>query len=155
MKKIIFITFLCISWLILFSGYALSVPSEPPPDGKVWVEVGGEWILVVAPPGDGPYSWREGKWVIDPTPPPHGSEWVPGYWVPRHRGPGGRWVPGHWVSAHWEGVESPGPGVKWVPGHWKAGKWLPGNWAGSPPIGRHWVPGRRGPAGRWIPGHWR
>jgi hypothetical protein len=81
MKKSIFITFLCISWLILFSGYALAVPLKPPPAGKVWVEVGGEWILVIAPPGDGPHVWREGKWVIDPTPPPHGSEWVLGHWA--------------------------------------------------------------------------
>jgi hypothetical protein len=122
---------------------ALAQPSGPPPAGQVWVETPGRWVLVPAPPSDGPYIWAEGGWVPDPTPPPVGKEWVPAHW-----GPGG------WVRGHWEAVVAPGPGTEWVVGHWERGHWMPGHWMGGP-RGRVWVPGHRGPRGAWIPGHWR
>ncbi|OGW39127.1 MAG: hypothetical protein A2Y97_09180 [Nitrospirae bacterium RBG_13_39_12] len=143
MKRIICTAILCLSLLVFLSGYALALPSAPPPPGKYWVEIGGEWILVVAPPGDGPYIWRNGKWLIDPANPPHGSEWIPGHWSANG-----------WVSGHWKVVPSPGEGTNWVPGHWRGNRWIPGHWAGSPTPGKHWVPGHRGQGGRWIPGHW-
>ena len=127
----------------LVVGKAHADPSGPPPEGQVWVESGGQWVAVPAPPSDGPYVWADGRWAPDATPPPVGKEWVPGHW-----GPGG------WVRAHWEVVESPGAGAELVHGHWEGGRWVPGHWRGGPK-GRVWTPGRRGPRGAWIPGHWR
>jgi hypothetical protein len=104
-------------------------PPNPPPHGQVWVESGGQWVLVPTPPSEGPYVWAGGRWVPDPTPPPPGAEWVPGHW-----GPSG------WVRGHWTTVPTAGPGAVWVSGHWKGGAWVPGHW---------------GPRGRWVSGHWR
>ena len=154
MKKNIFAIFLSLLIIVLLSGYAFAIPSEPPPSGKVWVKVDGSWILVVEPPGEGPYIWKNNKWVLDSTTPPENSQWVPGHWVPDHW-KGDKWIPGHWVAGHWKIVKSPGKGMKWVPGHWKGNKWMPGHWVGSYPHKKHWVPGHRGPGGRWIPGHWK
>lgn len=144
MKRIIVRAFLCVSLLVLFSGYVSAMPVDPPPSGKIWVEIDGNWGLVIAPPGDGPFIWRNNAWIIDPTPSPMGMEWIPGHWGDRE------WIPGHW-----EAVPTPGPGVNWVPGHWKGNTWVPGHWKGSPPHGKKWMPGHRGPRGRWIPGHWK
>jgi hypothetical protein len=119
------------------------VPQGPPPAGQVWVESGGQWVLVPAPPSEGPYRWVEGRWAPDPTSPPHASEWVPGHWGPRG------WVPGHWAT-----VAAGAPGAVWVPGHWVGSVWVAGHWKGGPG-GKVWVPGHRGPRGRWVPGHWR
>ncbi|MEW6571198.1 MAG: hypothetical protein AB1390_08510 [Nitrospirota bacterium] len=143
MRRFIFVV-LYVLVLMCLSNYSLALPPGPPPPDKVWIEVGGEWILVVAPPGEGPYVWKDSKWIIDPTPPPPNSEWIPGHWTAKG------WIPGHWAV-----VPSPGPGVHWVPGHWKHGKWIQGHWAGRPKSGKQWVPGHRGPGGRWIPGHWK
>jgi len=154
MKRLINIAIAFASLFIFFNGYALAVPSEAPPPGKIWIEAGAEWILVVAPPGDGPYIWREGRWIIDQTPPPSDAEWIPGHWVPAHHKKN-VYIAGHWVPGHWEAMQSPGPGAKWVPGHWKGNEWVPGHWKGAPPHGKQWVPAHRGPAGRWIPGHWK
>lgn len=142
MRRFVFIV-LCLSLVLCLIGTASAYPPGPPPAGKVWIEEGGQWILVIAPPGDGPYIWRGGAWIIDPTPPPH-SEWTPGHWSSAG-----------WVAGHWKVIAAPGPGAHWVDGHWKHGRWVPGHWAGSGPRGKAWVPGHRGPAGRWIPGHWR
>jgi hypothetical protein len=154
MKKILFALSLPILLIILVSGHAFAVPSEPPPTGKIWVEVDGLWISVVAPPGDGPYIWKGGTWVLDTTTPPPDSQWVPGHWVPGHK-KGNTWIPGHWVEGHWKIVKPPQKGAQWVPGHWKGNKWIPGHWAGSAPHKNKWVPGHRGPGGQWIPGHWK
>jgi hypothetical protein len=118
-------------------------PPHPPPAGQVWVETGGQWLLVAPPPSEGPYRWVRGGWVPDPTTPPPASEWVPGHW-----GPGG------WVAGHWASVAAGGPGAVWVPGHWAGAVWVAGHWKGGPG-GKVWVPGHRGPRGRWVPGHWR
>lgn len=144
MRRYAFIMVVSLSLLVCFSNYASALPSEPPPPGKIWVEAGGTWTLVVEPPGDGPYIWRDSKWIIDPTPPPADSEWIPAHWAPKG------WVPGHWKA-----VPAPGPGAHWVPGHWKHNKWVPGHWAGDSSRGKNWVPGHRGPRGHWIPGHWK
>lgn len=143
--------------LLLFafsSGLAFAVPSEPPPAGKIWVEINGQWVLVVAPPGEGPYIWKESRWMLDTAPPPPDSDWIPGHWAPGHV-KGKVMVPGHWIPGHWETVASPGPGSKWVPGHWKGNAWISGHWAGTAPRGKDWVPAHRGPGGQRIPGHWR
>ena len=144
MKRIVFIALMCIVVLVCLIGYAIAMPPGPPPQGKVWVEVGGKWIPVNAPPGDGPYIWRDSKWIPDPTPPPPGTEWAPGHWGAK------RWVPGHWKA-----VPSPGPDVKWIPGYWQSDKWIPGHWDGKTPSGKNWAPGHRGRGGNWVPGHWR
>jgi hypothetical protein len=154
MKKILSALFLPLLLIIFVSGNAFAIPSEPPPTGKVWVEVDGVWISVIAPPGDGPYIWKGGAWVLNPASPPPNSQWVPGHWVPGHW-KGNKWIPGHWVAGHWKVVKPPKKGVTWVPGHWKGNKWIPGHWAGSAPHKKKWVPGHRGPGGKWIPGHWR
>lgn len=145
---------LCACFFLLFSGVAFGVPREAPPPGKVWIEVGGEWIAVVVPPGDGPFIWKGNKWILDTTPPPPGSEWVPGHWVPGQSQDSVRGA-GHWVAGHWEAVPLPGKKAKWISGHWKGNTWIPGHWAGGPPKGKKWIPGRHGPGGQWIPGHWR
>lgn len=80
MKKILSALFLPLLLIIFVSGNAFAIPSEPPPTGKVWVEVDGLWITVIAPPGDGPYIWKGGAWVLDPASPPPNSEWMPGHW---------------------------------------------------------------------------
>lgn len=154
MKKIMIAAILFSSLLVFFTGYAFAIPPGPPPAGKVWVEVNGEWISVIVPPGEGPYLWREGKWVIDPAPPPPDADWVPGHWVPEHW-KGNTLIPGHWVAGHWERMTPQVKGAKWVPGRWKGNTWVAGHWAGTAPPGKHWVPGHRGPGGRWIPGHWK
>jgi len=154
MKKFLSVLSLSLLLIIFVSGHAFAIPSEPPPTGKVWVEVDGLWISVIAPPGDGPYIWKGGTWVLDTTTPPSDSQWVPGHWVPGHK-KGNTWIPGHWVDGHWKVVTSPGKGAKWVPGHWKGNKWIPGHWTGSGPHEKKWVPGHRGPGGKWIPGHWQ
>jgi hypothetical protein len=135
---------LCSVALLILLGQAFAGPSGPPPHGKVWVEVGGQWILVLAPPSDGPYRWVEGRWVPDATPPPPGTEWVPGHW-----GPSG------WVHGHWARVPVASPGAVWVPGRWDGSVWVAGHWKGALPAGKRWVPGQRGRYGRWAPGHWR
>jgi hypothetical protein len=116
---------LCSLALLGTACVAVVGPQHPPPAGQVWVETGGQWVLVVPPPSEGPYRWVGGRWVPDPTPPPSGSEWVPGHWGPRG-----------WVVGHWAPVAAGGPGAVWVPGHWKGG-----------PQGKVWVPGHRGPKG--------
>ena len=58
MKKFLFVLALPLLLIIFVSGHAFAIPSEPPPTVKVWVEVNGLWISVVAPPGDGPYIWE-------------------------------------------------------------------------------------------------
>lgn len=143
MKKVSLTILTCILFVGLISNLALSYPHRPPVHGKVWVEVRGVWIEVIAPPGDGPYIWREEKWVIDPTPPPAGSEWIPGHWD------SGKWIPGHWEPVSSE------KGMVWIAGHWEGEKWIPGHWEGKHPQGKAWVPGHVGPRGHWIPGHWR
>lgn len=118
---------------------------RPPPRGKAWVEIMGNWTLVIAPPGDGPYIWVDDSWVPDPTPPPPGAEWVPGHWG-RHG-----WVLGHWRAV----APAPAPGLSWAPGHWQGNVWIPGHWEGTPPPGRIWVRGHWGPHGHWISGRWK
>ncbi len=152
MKKAFTCFILCISLFIL-SSWAFAIPSGPPPYGKVWVEVGGKWILVVAPPGDGPYRWKGGQWILDPGPYPPNAEWVPGHWEEVYV-KGSRSSTGHWVPGHWERLPLPTANAQWVPGHWKQDKWIPGHWKGSPPPGKKWVPGHHGLKGRWSPGHW-
>ena len=129
---------------LFFSGYAIAQPSGPPPAGKVWVEVGGSWTLVVAPPEVGPFLWADGRWVPDRKPPRARVEWVPAHWGPKR-----------WVHGHWEAVPVPGPGATWVSGHWDRNKWVPGHWRGKHPHGKTWVGGRWGPKGVWVHGHWR
>jgi len=96
---------LCSLALLGTACVAVGGPPSPPPAGQVWVESGGQWVLVPVPPSEGPYRWVGNGWVPDPTPPPPGSEWVPGHWaggpagrawIPGHRGPRGGWIPGHW-----------------------------------------------------------
>lgn len=116
----------------------------PPPPGMVWFNFRGSWVSVPPPPGHGPYLWDGGAWVIDSTPPPSGSEWVPG-----------RWSDDGWIAGHWLAIPEPAPGHVWVEGHWKEGVWIQGHWKGSSPPGKNWVPGHHGPRGRWIPGHYR
>lgn len=154
MKKFVFTVFSIVPLIILLIGYAFAVPSDPPPTGKVWVESAGSWILVIAPPGDGPYIWRDGEWVLDTSTPPANSQWVPGHWVSGHW-KGSKWIPGHWVAGHWKAVTTSSSGAKWIPGYWKGNKWIPGHWSGTPPHKKMWVPGHRRPGGRWIPGHWK
>jgi hypothetical protein len=153
-KKFFFAFFLPLLLIIFLSEPAFAKPTEPPPTGKIWVKVDGAWILVVSPPGDGPYIWKEGAWVLDTTPPPASSQWVPGHWVSGHW-KGNRWIPGHWVEGHWKVVKPAHKGATWVPGHWKGNKWIPGHWKGSYPPKKKWVPGHRAPGGKWIPGHWK
>ena len=62
MKKACMFLIVCISLCMLCS-LAFALPPGPPPHGKVWVEVDGKWILVVAPPGEGPYVWKNGEWI--------------------------------------------------------------------------------------------
>lgn len=64
MKKFVFTVFSIAPLIILLIGYAFAVPSDPPLTGKAWVESDGSWILVIAPPGDGPYIWRDGEWGL-------------------------------------------------------------------------------------------
>ena len=52
---------LCSLALLILLGESFAGPPEPPPHGKVWVEVGGQWTLVLAPPSDAPYRWVEGR----------------------------------------------------------------------------------------------
>jgi len=139
------LTRLWLTCLILLGAACVAVigPQGPPPHGQIWVESGGQWALVPAPPSDGPYVWVGGSWVPETTAPPTGADWVPGHWGPRG------WVPGHWAL-----VPAAGPGAVWVVGHWRGGVWVPGHWQGGP-AGKQWVPGHRGPRGRWNPGHWR
>jgi len=134
---------LCSLALLGTACVAVVGPPSPPPAGQVWVERGGQWVLVAPPPSEGPYRWVGSGWVPDPTPPPSGSEWVPGHWGPRG-----------WVAGHWAPVAAGGPGAVWVPGHWAGSVWVAGHWKGGP-AGRAWIPGHRGPRGRWIHGHWR
>lgn len=117
----------------------------PPPAGKVWVEISGTWVLVMAPPENGPYIWVNGRWMPDTSPIPENAEWIPGHWT------AGGWIPGHWRAFY----ADPVPGVVWIYGHWEGNRWIEGHWQGSPPHGRKWIPGHYGPSGRWIPGHWR
>jgi hypothetical protein len=116
---------LCSLALLAMAYVAVAGPPAPPPAWQVWVETGGQWVLVVPPPSEGPYRWVGSGWVPDPPPPPSGSELVPGHWGPRG-----------WVVGHWAPVAAGGPGAVWVPGHWKGG-----------PQGKVWVPGHRGPKG--------
>ncbi len=153
-KRVMFTVFLSVSLLIFFSNYALAKPHKPPQQGKAWVEVGGKWKLVIAPPGVGPYIWVKGKWVIDPTPPPPGCEWVPPHWISGYW-KGKRWVPGYWIAGYWNPVPLPCPGAIWVVGHWEKGRWVPGYWKGKLPRGKHWVPGHWDPDRRWRHGNWR
>jgi hypothetical protein len=134
---------LCSLVLLGTACVAVAGPPHQPPAGQVWVETGGQWVLVAPPPSEGPYRWVGGRWVPDPTAPPSGNEWVPGHWGPRG-----------WVIGHWAPVPAGGPGAVWVAGHWAGAAWVPGHWAGGP-AGKAWIPGHRGPRGRWIPGHWR
>ena len=140
--------------VLLAVNTAHALPDEPPPPGKVWVKDNGQWIVVAAPPGDGPYLWKSQMWELDETPPPHDSQWIPGNWVSAHW-KGKKWIPAHWVQGHWGKVVSPGNGARWVPGHWKGNKWIPGHWGGALPAGKSWVPGHYDPYGRWVPGHWQ
>ena len=120
--------FLPIFFLFVAMGWA--EPSESPPDGKVWVQEKGEWILVEAPPGDGPYVWSNEAWVASTVSPSEGMEWVPGRWTPKG------WMPGHWVS-----VERPGSDVVWVVGYWSRGWWVRGYWRPMPsPMRWRWGP---------------
>ena len=121
MKKFLYALFLPLLLIIFVSGNAFAIPSEPPPTGKVWVEVDGVWISVIAPPEDGPYIWKGGAWMLDPASPPPNSQWVPGNWVQGHW-KGNKWIPGHWAG-------SAPHKKKWVPGHrGPGGQWIPGHW---------------------------
>ena len=132
---------LSLTWLVTVSCATTRLPSGPPPTGRAWVQAHGEWLLVQAPPSDGPYEWVEGRWVAIRTPPPPGTEWVPGHW-----GPDG-WIPGHWAKVG----TSPGP--QWVPGHWEGVDWVAGHWTGGPGITRWWIP-EHGEGEVLVPGHW-
>jgi hypothetical protein len=147
-SKFVFL-FVLVSTFCLFLRPSLSAqPGSPPPPGKVWVKGPSGWILVVAPPADGPYVWAGDHWERITEIPP-GKVWVPPHW-----GENG-WVPGHWKP-----VVYPHKRARWIPGHWTPeGRWVPGHWKDVVPPPhkkkRVWVPGHRGPHGRWIPGHWR
>src|SRR5262249_46445602 len=97
-------------------------PTGPPPTGQGWVQSGGDWVMVPAPPWDGPYEWMGGRWVAAQAPPPAGTEWIPGHWSRAG------WVPGYWAP-----VAPGGPGLTWVAGHWgpQGRVWIPGHWAGQ------------------------
>lgn len=117
---------------------------RPPPADQVWVEISGTWTLVPAPPGNGPYTWVEGRWMPDTTPPPPNAEWIPGHWTRRG------WIPGHWRT-----VKAPSVGLVWIAGHWEGLVWIEGYWQGAPSHNRVWVPGHWGPHRLWVPGYWR
>lgn len=162
---------LCALALLLTVSFVVAGPLAPlgaPPAGQVWVQAGGQWILVPAPTSDGPYEYVQGGWVPIQVSPPPGTEWIPAHWGPNGWVPGhwapipaplpglvwvpGRWAAGRWVVGYWAGTVP--AAERWVPGHWEGRVWVPAHWAGRSPT-KEWVPGHWGPRGRWRPGHWR
>jgi len=143
MKRIIFIPLMFSVLLVCLSGYAIALPHGPLPPGKVWVEVGGKWYRLT--------PLQELVLISGGV--------VNGYRTQhlRHPDPNGFLDTGQLKDGpgHWKAVPSPGMGVKWIPGYWQSDKWIPGHWDGTPPPGKHWVPGHRGRGGNWVPGHWR
>ncbi len=123
--------FLCGTGLL----YAGSDSPYPPPAGKVWVRAKGKWVMVPAPPNEGPYRWTGSDWVRINNIPPE-RKWIPPHWD------GDKWVVGHWKV-----MRSEDENQVWVSGHWaNNGQWIEGNWEA----------GRRSSSGvsdeTWIPG---
>jgi len=132
-------------FILAFSVLALSIvpapASEgnpyPPPAGKAWVRSGGKWVMVPAPPNEGPYRWTGNDWArIENIPP--GRKWVSPRWD---------WDNNKWVMGRWRAMRSEDETQVWISGHWeKNGHWTEG----------HWETGERRSTGidndTWIPG---
>ena len=55
---------LCSLALLGTACVAVVGPPNAPPAGQVWVETGGQWVLVPVPPSEGPYRWVGSGWPI-------------------------------------------------------------------------------------------
>ncbi len=107
----------------------------PPPAGKVWIRSGGKWVMVPAPPNEGPYRWTGNGWARIENIPPERK------WISPH------WDGDKWITGHWKLMRSEDENQVWVSGHWaNNGQWIEGNWeAGQRPSSGinndTWIPG--------------
>ena len=107
----------------------------PPPAGKTWIKSGGKWVMVPAPPNEGPYRWTGNGWTRIENIPPE-RKWIPP-----------RWDGEKWIVGHWKLMKSDDETQYWASGHWaNNGQWIEGQWE----------TGKRRPSGinnnTWIPG---
>ncbi len=91
----------------------------PPPAGKAWIKSGGKWVMIPAPPNEGPYRWTGNDWARIENIPPE-RKWIPPHWD---------YDSDKWIMGHWKIMRSDDETQYWASGHWADnGQWIEGEW---------------------------